>query len=211
MSAERELYRALTAPLNTVAREASNRWRGILEADEIKSEIWIQVLQSTANASDVLNAKEENLIKLLTTKANSICAKEASALSHFSGQYHYSVDEVKEMASDVLTKQGPATCQVIDFMDAVQLMITHHPGRADYILRRYADGEMFEGATDRKRLSRAVEKLTDLMNMNRRRVEAEYGQGPGTRQKIPGSYDPYEGAWDSEFTLHAQGGHSAGG
>ena len=210
MSAERELYRALTAPLNTVAREASNRWRGILEADEIKSEIWIECLQSGVTTAKITGSSEDELRVLLTFMANRVCAKEASALEHFSGQYHYTIDEVKEMASDVLTKQCTVTSQVIDFMDAVQLMITHHPGQADYILRRYADGEMFEGATDRKRLSRAVEKLTDLMNMNRRRVEAEYGQGPGTRQKIPGGYDPYEGAWESGFTLHGQGGQNAG-
>lgn len=193
MAFDKATFELLRDPVKKAATAAAWNWHGLMEAEEIESELWIEIAQSPATAEALRGREGPALSRLLAFKANRVCAKERTAFERYSGQYQYSVGEVKEIAAEILTKSGKVTCEVMDFMDALQELISRNPGYADVFLRRYADGETFTNGVDRSRLSRALTKFTDFMNMHRRKVEREHDHNHAKMWKCPSGYDSYEG------------------
>ena len=186
-----DLYELLSEQVKEAASRASYKWHGLLDADDIEQELWVQILESPATARKLQGADTELLTDLLARMADRICIKERHSYERFSGQFRYSVSEVKTIATDILTKPGPVTEEVIDFMDALERLIVSNPDQAEVFLVRYADGKYPDKSSERMMLSRARVNMTDYMNRNRRERSAKVTDGPCTKPKIPAGYDPY--------------------
>lgn len=193
MTFDKATFEFLREPVKKAAEGAAWNWHGLLEAEEIESELWIEVMQSPATEESLRGRDANALARLLAFKANRVCAKERTAFEHYSGQYQYSVGEVKDIAEKILTREGVVTCEVIDFMEALEKLIDRNPGYADLFLRRYADGETFSDQADRSRLSRALTKFTDFMNWNRRNEDRAHEHNHDKKWRCPKGYDSYEG------------------
>lgn len=186
-----ELYELLSEQVKEAASRASYKWHGLLDADDIEQELWVEILESPATARDLRKADRELVLDLLSHKADRICIKERDSYERFSGQFRYSVNEVKTIATEILTKPGPVTEEVIDFMDALERLIVSNPDQAEVFLVRYADEQYPSTSAGRKMLTLARTKMTDYMNRNRRERSAKVTDGPCTKPKIPAGYDPY--------------------
>lgn len=215
---DKATYEKLAGPIRRASKSILAEWPDLLDPSEIESELYVEVLQSPKTTDFLVNAPADEQRKVLYYMADRICAKERSRYEHFSGQYHYSVAEAIKLAEDILGEPldeyecpSVSASNTADFSWALKQLQTDYPEYAELFTQRYVYGVSFGNSSDRGRLSHARARFTDFMNMNRRQREAMHAQGPGTRPRIPGGYDPYEGDWDSEFTLHAQGGHSASG
>lgn len=195
MSKMKDLYTAIGDQVSDAARRASAKWHGLMEPEEIESEIWIQIMESPATARD-LETKDSTLVfDLLCRYADRICMKERDDYEHFTGNYRYSVNEAKTLIEEFFLRDGENL--MVDFVDVdvafVRLMEANQK-QADAVFRRYALGETpgddksFENA-----LRRGLTHLTDLMNRNFKDRERDYRDGPGTKPRIPRGYDPYEG------------------
>lgn len=185
MSAERGLYQLVAEPMANAARKQSRIWHGLLEPHEIESELWIRVCSSPATVEKLEGSEPPLVEALLENMASQICIKERDAYEHFSGQYRYSVDEVKDIADRFYTSVLDSGCEVLDFNNGLAHLEDSNPGQFEVFTLRYRDGVTLVDKADRKRCERAEVHLTDLMNQSRRQREAGYTQGPGTKPKIP--------------------------
>ena len=183
MSAMKELYTELGEPIQIAARRASANWYGLLEPEEIESELWIEILESDATEGKLGISDPDLLIDLLVRMAERICIKERDNYEHYSGNYRYSVNEIKEIAEQYFVRSGEDIVEEhLDFQVAYDsLMSNPDDVYADSIFRRYAVGEIPKSGSDKMRLSRGLTKLANLMNRNFKQREYEYDNGPETR------------------------------
>lgn len=190
-----ELYTLMEEPIKKATRKASSNWYGLMEPEEIESEIWIEILESPATRSDIENADSKDLEKILYNKAERICMGERDDYEHFTGNYRYSVNEAKALIEGYLQRSGEELMvELLDAEIALERLSDSHPHYAEAIFKRYALGltpkedKQFEDA-----LRRGLTKFTDYMNRSFKDREREYRDGPGTKPSIPRGYDPYEG------------------
>lgn len=204
MSTMSELHTELGEPVTKAASWAANTWHGLLEAEEIESELWIEILKSDATLKKVQKADPGLLFDLLSRMAARICMKERDDYEHFTGNYRYSVNEAKFLVEEYFLRDGETLmAEYIDIEVALEQMLTtdkdlesrgRRPTRFYEVLyRRYALGQTASQGGDMQRQTRACTKLADLMNKNFKDREREHRDGPGTRTPMARGYDPYEG------------------
>ena len=193
------LYEVIGEQVKKASRIASSHWHGLLDADEIEQEIWLEIAESKATAEKLRDADKDLLVDLLIRLGERICIKERNDYEVFTGNFHYSVNEVKAMAPVILTFQGNETEEVMDFLDGLELLKTHWPEYADAIIKRYAHDEYMSTKQEKNYLSNGLTKLTDLMNKSRREAYAEQLYGPRIGSRVPKDYDMYEGDWDAQM------------
>lgn len=195
MSSMSELYTLLSGSVQRAASTAAYKWHGLLGAEDIEQELWVEILESPATTEKLEGSDADLVTDLLARMADRICIKERDTYEHFSGQFRYSVNEVKTVIEAFFLRSGEEL--LIDLVDAevaFDLLTETNPNYADAIFRRYALGETpgsdkpFEDA-----LRRGLTKLTDLMNRNFKDREREHRDGPGTRIPMARGYDSYEG------------------
>lgn len=183
MGTMKDLYTELGEPIQIAARRASGNWHGLLEPEEIESELWIEILDSDATKGKLENSDPDLLIDLLVRMAERICIKERDNYEHYSGNYRYSVNEIKEIAKQYFVRSGEEIVEeFIDFEAGFARLEEDNPTYAEAIVRRYALGEMTTGKSAySKAHQHGVTKLTNLMNRNFKQREYEYENGPETR------------------------------
>lgn len=189
-----ELYTLMEEPIKKATRKASSNWYGLMEPEEIESEIWIEILESPATRSDIENADPKDLEKILYNKAERICMGERDDYEHFTGNYRYSVNEAKALIEGYFHRSGEELMvELLDAEIAFERLSESHPHYAEIIFKRYALGEVPEIMADKMYYNKGMTKLTDYMNRSFKDREREYRDGPGTKPRIPRGYDPYEG------------------
>lgn len=182
MGAMKELYTEFGEPIKIAARRASANWYGLLEPEEIESELWIEILESGATEGKLGASEPDLLIDLLVRMAERICIKERDNYEHYSGNYRYSVNEVRELAEMFFTRSGEdLSVDFVDFEIGFDKLSDTNPNYAEAIYRRYALGEPQDTEPGKSSLKRGHTKLTNLMNRNFKKREYEYENGPETR------------------------------
>lgn len=194
MSNMKELYTLLNDSVQRAASTAAYKWHGLMEAEDIEQELWVEILESPATAGKLEGSDTDLVTDLLVRMADRICIKERDAYEHFSGQYRYSVNEVKTVIEAFFLRSGEEL--IIDLVDAevaFDRLTETNPNYAEAIFRKFALAEPVDTGWERDRLSRGLTKLTDYMNRNFKDREREHRDGPGTRIPMARGYDPYEG------------------
>lgn len=176
------------------ARAASREWHGLMEPDEIESELWIEILESSATAGKLEGSDRELVADLLARMATRVCIGARDDYEHFSGNYRYSVNETKALVEMALLRSGEELLvDLVDVEVAMARLSETNPGYYKAVFRRYATGEYPQEKAEQHYLSKGLTKLTDYMNRSHKDREREYRDGPGTKPRIPRGYDPYEG------------------
>lgn len=177
------------------ARRASAKWYGLLEAEEIESEIWVHILESPATVKDLRDKDRTLVFDLLCRYADRICIAERDDYEHFTGNYRYSVNEAKVLVEEFYLRDGEdLMVDLIDVDVAFVRLMEENQTHADALFRRYALGEKTTGDSQfNNALTRGLTHITDLMNRNFKDRVRDHHDGPGTRPRIPNGYDPYEG------------------
>lgn len=193
-----ELYTLLHTPIEKAAASASYKWHGLLEPDEIASELWIEILDSGATAGKLQGSDINLVTDLLARMADRICIGERDDYEHFTGNYRYSVNEAKVLVEEYfLRNEEEFMVDLVDVEIALDQLLETNQGQYEAIFRRYALGEYAEESADKMRLSRGLTKITDYMNRSFKDRERNHHDGPGTRNRVPKNYDPYEGDWNN--------------
>lgn len=199
------LYEALGEAMGIAARKVATKWHNLLEADEILSELWIEILESDATEKELRDADPDLLVDLLVRMSDRICIGERDDYEHFTGNYRYSVNEAKILVEEYFLASGEelmvelidvdvALEQILEEDDAIKEKHPADPrGYYEALVKRYAMGQIpARTGGEMQKLSRALTKLTDHMNRNFKNREFEYS-GIGSRTRMPRGYDPYEG------------------
>lgn len=184
---ETELYEKLVDAVQREARLAERRWNNIIEADDIEQEIWLWMIERPGVQRQLQNANPAEIAAVLKRSADQICSKERLDLDHFSGNYHYTPGEVRGLLEEVGAEYDVHEADSkVDLQLGLDDLLQYHPNQFDVIERIYHHGEDFSSTGHlRKEKTRAVDKLTEIMNRKRGQRERDRTEGLGTRPSIP--------------------------
>lgn len=181
-----ELYEQLVEAVVREARLAERRWNKIIDQDDIEQEIWLWLLERPSVQEQLRRANPAELAAVLKKSADQICSKERLDLDHFSGNYHYTPGEVRDLLEEIGAEYDVHEADdKIDLQLGLDELLQYHPGYFEMIERKYQHGEEFERRTaEAKTSERAVDKLTEIMNRKRGQRERDRTEGPGTKPTI---------------------------
>ena len=192
-----------------VARNVSFQWPGIIESDDLEQEIWLHILERPGTQRDLDGMDSLSRYRTLSKIAHRIASQQRTNEEYANGNFRYSVKEVKQLlengalsesavelqsawsAEEFLPSGGsyedPTFTQVsvrLDFDNALERMKNENIGYFNVLQQRY---EGWEPVEDRSKLSRALSRLTTLMNHAHKGAHAERIDGPGSRKAISNS------------------------
>lgn len=184
---ETELYEKLVDAVQREARLAERRWNKIIEADDIEQELWLFLLENKSSQRFLETAEPAQVAAALKTRADTICSKERLDLDHFSGNYHYTPGEVRDLLDDLGAEYDVHEAdEKIDLQLGLDDLLQYHPEHFETLERVYHQGEEFSSTSaERMQKSRAVDKLTEIMNRKRGQRERDRTEGPGTKPNTP--------------------------
>lgn len=175
-------YEDLETAVKREARLAESRWNNLISADDIEQEIWLWFLERPGVQSQLENANPAELSAVFKKSANQICSKERLDYDHFTGNYHYTPKEVRELL-DTLGEEYDvhSADEKVDLQLGLEELGQYHEKHYDVIQQVYRLGIEPE---DHNLKPRAVDKLTELMNRKRGQRERDRTEGLGTKPKI---------------------------
>lgn len=203
-----KLYEYIHEDVAREARLASNKWNGIMDADDVEQELWVYILESPSVQKYLLEAEPAQLSKALSIKASHLCSQERLDIDHATGNWNYNPAEVRELlnaywGSDVhnvsqavmslaqenlsptmiqnITGGTIAPDERIDLEQALEQLEETHPQHFFVLQEAYYAG--IEPSHHVMKV-RAVEQLTTTMNRTRSQREMDRHEGPGTKPKI---------------------------
>jgi hypothetical protein len=214
----------LSKEIGKAAKTVSFAWPGVVEADDIEQDIYLHLLERPGSLEKLLTFDDKGKLNALIQIGHQIAKQERIDYEVFSGNFRYSVDEVRNILEDRgLHGDDPAlksswsvaedfttggefedavlnkSAQETDLVRAMERLSRNNPHHTDLINRRYLAGESLNDA-DRKELYRALTALTTEMNRSFKRQHAERPDGPGTRKAVRSETAHYmsKSNWDDE-------------
>lgn len=189
-----------------VARNVSYYWPGVVEPDDLEQLIWLFILERPSTQQHLGGLDEHSRYRALSKIGHELASKERASYDVFSGNFRYSVDEVKYVLSKgVLIEDVTGWDEAVhDLMEGLEVLVTRSPQYVEAITSRYAEFEYPQKSADKSRLRDALTAVTDEMNKSNKRRHADE---PGMRKAVSNaaaraiSSSQYEGVWDYEAPL----------
>lgn len=177
-----------SAAVQREARSAESRWNKIITADDIEQEIWLFIMETRSTERFLQDAEPAQVAAALRTRADIICSKERLDLDHFTGNFHYTTTEVRDLLEKVYIEEPTITTadEHADITTALDDLEDEHPGHFIVLYKKYSFGIE---PSDTKKTTRAVDALTTIMNRKRSQRDLDRTEGLGTKPKIPDTVD----------------------
>jgi DNA-directed RNA polymerase specialized sigma24 family protein len=196
-----ETHDALKKAVKNAARSTADEWPGIVEADDIEQEIWLRLLESPNSAEKLVSMNDRDRRVSLNKIGRQLAIEERSSYELFSAQVHYSTDDVREIleAGGLVGEGFTSQDERMDFEIAVHELRETTPHFVECLWEHYEMGELdMKSSTNRGRVMRAVNRLTDFINSTTR-IRNENYEGPGARTAISNEEARYitENAWEA--------------
>ena len=203
---------ALDKEIRRAAKSVAFQWPGIVDQEDVEQSLWLHLLERPGSVEKILGMEDDARYRAIIGIGHQLASKERTDYEHFSGNFRYSVKEVKALlSSGVLKDLGPGLASSWsgeefytkggEFEDAVLTknsmetdllrgmagLLKANASYYDAIRRTHLEDETSLEAVDRKRLERAQVALTTQMNRSFKRQHADRPDGPGTRRAISNS------------------------
>lgn len=183
------------------AKTVAHQWPTVVEADDMEQDIYLHLLESPGSVEKLLNDfSDKDRLNALVAIGHKIAGKERLDYEIFSGNFRYSVDEVKKLLEKQTFKDASLgrTATSGDLVAGMNRLRESSPQYAEMIERRYVNGETMTVDADRKRSERAVEALTT--EMNRSFKSTRHDDGPGSRKPVKATAAQYKSKqnWDDQ-------------
>lgn len=177
----------VNAAVRRAASAVVSEWPGVVGVDDLAQELWVEILESPATQKVLAGKNSREMLNLLARMGHRIAARYRNSNARFSNQVQYSVDDIKAALSGH-TLWGAL---LDDLAAGLESLRERSENYAEAIRLRYFERINPGPDADRKRLSRALEALTEEVN---RQVRAKFarldaspgrtlGDGPGTRSR----------------------------
>jgi len=177
----RQILPAIKRAANTVAY----RWPGTVTPDELFQSLCVHFLERKGSLAKLAGMVPGERDASLTRVGHQIASEARDDYEQFSGQYVYSVDEVRKML-----EKGKLDGQLEGYIAATaDLLLGFDQLSAQYreaLQLRYVEGLPFpKDKRGENALLRAVDELTIQMNRIRISDNREYRNGGRKRQSVP--------------------------
>lgn len=181
-----KLYEDLETAVKREARLAESRWNNLISADDIEQEIWLFILENPSSQRFLATAEPAQVASALRTRADVICSRERIDYDHFTGNFHYTPMDVRELLRTLGEEYDVHTAdERADLQLGLEELEQYHPEFYELYVQIYLKGVKFErGSSNERRSFNAVDKLTELMNRKRGQRERDRTEGLGTKPKI---------------------------
>lgn len=187
MKSKDEILVEIMPLVRKAAQSVAAQWPGIVEADDVEQEIYVNLLE----------LKEENLRRLVDEfdrdglvkvfkerQGHQVAARYRNDFELFSGNYRYSGEEVRSLLESgaLVFADEMTVTERVDLTNAMQRLDETSPQYADIIFQRYAEDKRFgTDSAEKKMLRRALQALTREMNRSFNKATAEH-EGPALRK-----------------------------
>lgn len=202
-SVERDIRKA--------SRSVAYQWPGVVEKDDVAQSIRLHLWERPNSLVKLAEMEAGPRYRSIVGIGHQIASAERTDYEHFTGDFRYSVNEVKSVldsgvlldleaglassysAEEYVSRGGgfedatlaKASAET-DLLRAMEELGNRTSQYAEAIRKRYLYDENAVAASDaeRARLMRALTRLTDLMNRSYKRRHAARPDGPGTRSRV---------------------------
>jgi len=170
-----EFYRAV----ERAARNTAEKWP-LEEWEDLRQDIWVQLMEESGTLETCLESY--NPAPLLSRMAGQIAAENQLKRNLFQGKNPYNPTQVRSML----------TAGVLKDYNVVTVSESHDLSYAMMDLKKVNDGyfqilvskfKKDEEVTEKMKVTRAIDKLTDLMNITVLKAP-KYHDGPGARKAM---------------------------
>ncbi|WP_157931035.1 hypothetical protein [Mycobacteroides abscessus] len=217
---------ALTKDIKKVAKNVEFQWPGLITKDDAEQEIWVHIMESPKTSDDLEAMDSDSRYRTIHKIGHRIASDYRADYDHFTGNFRYSVDEVKKLlesgAMEVVEHSiasGWSDSEFVsggtEFEDKVLLTVSQETDlknglevlRAEsqqyyeILSRKYLLGEnVTQTGAEHTRLSRAYSALATAMNSSHKVQHADRQDGPGTRRLVRRDYARHisKGGYDND-------------
>lgn len=191
----------LSKEIGKAAKTVAMQWPTVVEQDDLEQDIYLHLLESPGSVEKLLNDfDDKNRLNAIIAIGHKIANKERVDYEVFSGNFRYSVNEVKKLLEKQTFKDASLsrTSTSGDLIEGMRRLRDSTPQYAEIIQRRYAQGEQITSNADLIRLGRATESLTT--EMNRSFKSTKHDDGPGSRKPVTATAAHYKSKqnWDDQ-------------
>ncbi len=166
--------------IGKAAKTVAYQWPTVVDEDDIQQDIYINLLESPGSVDKLLDDFEaKDRLNAIIAIGHKIASKERLDYEVFSGNFRYSVNEVKRM----LEKGGLRgnSTKSSAFQDLHQSLDGISQEYRECLWSKYVQNITPTSGYDKTQVSRALEALTTEMN---RSFKNQPNAGPGSRAKI---------------------------
>lgn len=175
------LYERIHKTVTKEAQKAERRWNNFVDADDIEQELWMFIMTRPSIQEYLIGADIPLAASAIGRKADSIASEERLAHDRFTGNWTYNPSEVRRLIWDVLkSPEDVPTEDRLDLEEALKYMEEAYPVRHSILHRRFWNGESTDNETFRRKVDKAIEVLTDVMNSKKSTLTHERHEGLGT-------------------------------
>lgn len=185
----------LSEEISKAAKTVAFQWPGVIDAEDIEQTIYLHLLERPNSIEKLLEEFDERQrLNAIIKIGHQIATQERADYEVFSGNFRYSVNEVKRLL------EHRALHNAMDLKNGMAELERKNSKYAEVIVRKYLRGELFakEDEASRSRLKRALTALTT--EMNRSFKQQRDHDGPGSRKPVRASKAHYvtKSHWDDE-------------
>jgi len=187
MKSKDEILVEIMPLVRKAAQSVAAQWPGIVEADDVEQEIYVNLLALREENLRRLVGEfdRDGLVKVFKERQGyQIAARYRNDFELFSGNYRYSGEEVQSLLESgaLVFPDEMTVTERVDLTNAMQRLDETSPQYAEAIFRRYVEGEIHNRDTaEGKKVERAVVALTREMNRSFNKATAEH-EGPALRK-----------------------------
>ena len=186
----------LMPDVRKAARSTAFDWPGTVEEGDLVSDLYIRLHGSPATVDKLLEMEPGQRVYRLKRMAKQIASQARTDLDHFSGNFNYSVNEVKKYlsAGGLDKKLDQFNTQIHDLREAFKVLQSTNENYANAIYQRY----VLEVPPNPSTLNRALTKISDLMNRSFNSQGSDHFTGGRVtnRAALRVTENDYDGTWE---------------
>jgi hypothetical protein len=191
----------LSKEIAKAAKTVAMQWPTVVEQDDLQQDIYTHLLERPNVIEKLLTEfDDKNRLNAIIDLGHQIAKQERIDYEVFSGNFRYSVNEVKKLLEKQTFKDASLsrTSTSGDLLEGMRRLREATPQYAEAIEKRYVNGESPATDADRKRSERALEALAT--EMNRSFKSTKHDDGPGSRKPVTATAAHYRSKsnWDDQ-------------
>ena len=190
MALTKEETKQLDEMIRAAARRVAAQWPTVVERDDLHQDIWVHLLERPGALNRIFEEQDDKVRQAFLIKlGHQIASEEQIAYERFSGNSLYSVMQVRGLLERKVWKfKDKVSAEKMDLMEALKLLAQKNSAYYAEIVNRFEHDIIPDRqSNERRKLDRAVEVLTELMNRLGQERRKRHTEGPGTRKVISNS------------------------
>lgn len=170
---------AVLPDIKKAAERVAKKWPQVTSEDDLFQDLVLHFLERSGSLEKLAGLSPEKRLARLVAIGHEKASESRDTLDQFSGQFNYSVDEVRKLAEKgaILHRVADFDAASIDLQASMEVLKKRNRDYWSALVSRYVEDEVPTSGALKVVLSRALESLTTLMNRARATQQYEFTNG----------------------------------